>query len=287
MRVNRAVLVCAVVLALAGCSSPATSSAGVSVASSQSASCFRDDLTTVQPGLLTIATGEPSYEPWVMDDDPASGEGFEAAVAVAAAAILGFTTEDIVWTRTTFDGSIAPGAKPFDWNLQQFSVTADREKSVDFSTPYYASTQAVVAREDSPIAGASRMDQLSGAMLGAAIGTTSLAAAQGMVTDGDVVVYNDTSAAVAALQQSRVDGVVVDLPTAFQVVEFELPDGVLVGQIPDPEGGTTDDLAILLADDSPLTPCTSLAVDTLRDDGTLATLEAAWLGDVSEAPVLR
>ena len=41
---------------------------------------------TLDDGTLTVATGEPAFPPWVIDDAPESGEGFEAAVAYAVAA---------------------------------------------------------------------------------------------------------------------------------------------------------------------------------------------------------
>ena len=91
----------------------------------------------VTDGKLTIGTGEPAYYPWVIDDTPESGEGFEASVAYAVAEELGFAREDVVWVRTTFDKAIAPGAKNFDFNLQQFSITSERAQNVDFSTAYY------------------------------------------------------------------------------------------------------------------------------------------------------
>ena len=104
----------------------------------------------VTPGKITIATGEPAYYPWVIDDKPESGEGFEAAVAYAVAEQLGFAADDVVWVRTTFDEAIAPGPKDFDVNLQQFSITDERKQSVDFSSPYYETTQVVVTTASSP-----------------------------------------------------------------------------------------------------------------------------------------
>ena len=101
-------------LALAGCASDAPSSGTATDAA---------DTGYVTDGKLTIATGEPAYYPWVIDDDPESGEGFEAAVAYAVAEELGFADDDVVWVRTTFDEAIAPGPKDFDFNLQQFSIT--------------------------------------------------------------------------------------------------------------------------------------------------------------------
>ena len=104
----------------------------------------------VTPGKITIATGEPAYYPWVIDDAPESGEGFEAAVAYAVAEQLGFDADDVVWVRTSFEEAIAPGPKDFDVNLQQFSITDERKESVDFSSPYYETTQVVVTTAASP-----------------------------------------------------------------------------------------------------------------------------------------
>src|SRR5688500_16049917 len=67
--------------------------------------------TYVTDGKLTIGTGEPAYYPWVIDDAPESGEGYEAAVAYAVAEVLGLSADEVVWVRTTFDEAIAPGAK--------------------------------------------------------------------------------------------------------------------------------------------------------------------------------
>ncbi|HCC98468.1 MAG TPA: amino acid ABC transporter substrate-binding protein, partial [Rhodobacteraceae bacterium] len=77
----------------------------------------------------------PAYYPWVMDDAPESGKGFEAAVAYAMASEMGFPAADVVWVRTSFDEAIQPGAKNFDLNMQQYSITPEREIVVDFSVP--------------------------------------------------------------------------------------------------------------------------------------------------------
>jgi polar amino acid transport system substrate-binding protein len=274
-------------LALSACSSSAETATEASVSASAAPTCDAATLATLEPGTLTIATGQPAYEPWVADDAPESGKGFEAAVAMAAAAKLGYSPADVAWVRTTFDGAIAPGAKDFDWNLQQFSVTEDREKAVDFSSSYYDVNQAIVSYGDSPIAGATSVAELQTAKLGAAVGSTSLEAAQALGTDEEVSVFNDNAAAVSALKNEQIDGIVVDLPTAFYLAAAEIDDGVIVGQLPASEGGTTDQFGILLANNSPLTQCTSQAVDALREDGTLAQLEEQWLGTDAGAPTLQ
>jgi polar amino acid transport system substrate-binding protein len=280
-------LLAAAGLALTACSSTSSTSSEGS-ASPAAETCSKDQLATLEPGKLTIATGEPAYEPWVKDDDPASGEGFEAAVAYAAAEKLGFTNADVQWVRTTFDSAIAPGAKTFDWNLQQFSITPDREKAVDFSSSYYDVNQAVVSYAGSPIASATSVADLKSAKLGAAIGSTSLEAAQKAIApDQDVAVFNDNAAAVTALKNKQIDGIVVDLPTAFYLVAAEIDNGVIVGQLQPAEGESTDHFGILLGNDSPLTACTTKAVDELRADGTLGQLAETWLGTDAGAPTLK
>jgi len=105
-------------LVLSACSSSEDNSA-----SSESTTCSPESLATVEAGTLTIATGEPAYYPWVIDDKPESGEGFEAAVAYAVAQELGYDASAVKWVRTSFDAAIAPGPKTFDFNLQQYSIT--------------------------------------------------------------------------------------------------------------------------------------------------------------------
>ena len=243
----------------------------------------------VTEGKLTIATGEPAYYPWVLDDsDIESGEGFEAAVAYAVAAELGFDKADVVWVRTTFDAAIAPGPKTFDFNLQQFSITDERKEVVDFSSPYYETTQVVISTEDSPAAGVTTLDGLADLRVGAMTGTTSLATLEATVDlAGGAQVFNSNDDAKLALESGTVDAIVVDLPTAFYLVGVELTGGVIVGQLPTVEGQTGDQFGLLLPKDSPLTADVTKAVDTLRDNGTLAELEATWLADAGDAPVLK
>ena len=241
----------------------------------------------VTDGKFTVGTGEPAYFPWVVDDAPESGEGFEAAVAYAVAAELGFAEEDVVWVRTTFDEAIAPGPKNFDINLQQFSITDERKEAVDFSSPYYETTQVVITTEDSAAASATSLAELKPLLIGAQTGTTSFSTAEGIIApDAGVQVFNTNEDAKLALESGQIDAIVVDLPTAFYIAGVELDGGVIVGQLPDSAGGA-DAFGLVLAKDSPITAKVTAAVDALRDDGTLAAIETEWLADFAGAPVLR
>ncbi|WBU38237.1 ABC transporter substrate-binding protein [Homoserinibacter sp. YIM 151385] len=241
----------------------------------------------VTEGKLTIGTGEPAYFPYVIDDDPESGDGFESAVAYAVAAELGFDAEDVVWVRSTFEAAIAPGPKDFDINLQQFTISEDRAQNVDFSSPYYSTPQAVVTVEGSAVAGASSIDDLKDAVLGAQVGTTSLQTIETVIEPSQAAQpYNSNDDAVLALQNGQVDALVVDLPTAFYMSGVQLEGGVLIGQLP-ADAGISDEWGLVLAKDSPLTEEVTAAVDALTEDGTLAEIAEAQLGADAGAPLLQ
>ena len=271
-------LVVASALAITGCSKAETSD------SATSASCAKADLATVASGKLTIATGEPAYYPWILDDAPETGTGFEGAVAYAVAKQLGFSNDEVTWVRTTFDGAVAPGVKNFDFNLQQFSITPERQEVVDFSSPYYTAPQAIVSYEGSKIAGKTSIADLKNAKLGAAVGTTSLDVISNQIGSTPSV-FNDNAAAVSALKNKQIDGLVVDLPTAFYLAGVEIPKGIIVGQLP--SNGVGDQFGLLLAKDSPLTTCVSGAVDAITADGTLDAITTQWLSTEAGAPVIK
>ena len=271
----------AVALSLTACAPAQTE---VSPEASPEASS--ETLQTITEGKLTIGTGLPAYEPWVVGDAPESGEGFEAAVAYAIAAELGFAPEDVIWVRTTFDEAIAPGAKNFDFNLQQYSITEERKAAVDFSSPYYLTTQTVITIAGSPAEGATSIADLQGLLIGAATGTTSLSAIENVIKPtAGAQAFNSNDDAKAALAAGQVDAIVVDLPTAFYLTAVELEGGKILGQLEGAEAG--DSFGLVLDKGSPLTARVSAAVDALRANGTLAAIEAKWLAEYAGAPVLK
>ncbi len=246
-------------------------------------SCEIDDLDLVTAGTLTIATGEPAFPPWVVDDDPTNKEGFEAAVAYAVAAEMGFSDDQVTWVRTGFNEAIAPGPKTFDFNLQQYSIDDQRDEVVDFSDPYYTVRQALVAYSDASIASANSVADLQSYRLGAQLGTTSFDFIEEVIEPSTpAAAYDDNVAAKAALDAQQIDGLVFDLPTAYYITGVEIPESTIVGQFESP-GGAPEELGLLFAEGSSLVPCVNQALATLRDDGTLAALETQWLaqeGDI-------
>ncbi|WP_293242814.1 ABC transporter substrate-binding protein [Mycolicibacterium sp.] len=270
------------VAAATACAPADDTATSTSSASASASECTKDSLATLTKGSITFGTDQPAYPPWFVDDDPANGKGFESAVAYAVAGKLGYAAQDVKWVRVPFNSAIAPGPKTFDANLNEFSITDERKQAVDFSSPYFNVTQAVVAVKSSPAAAVKTLDGLKGLKLGAQVGTTSYTAAQAI--DPGVAVFNNNDDAKAALSSGQIDALVLDLPTAFQV-QSELTDGVIVGQLP---AGTekAEQFGIVLDKGSPLTACVSKAVDDLGNDGELFKLQKVWLTGAGNAPVL-
>ncbi len=247
--------------------------------------CTAADLKTQQPGKFTVATDNPAYAPWFVDNTPSNGKGFESAVAFAVAGKLGYTKDQVVWIKESFNAAISPAPKNFDVDVNQFSITEDRKKAVDFSSSYYDVTQAVVTVKGSKIAGATTLAALKDAKLGAQIGTTSLDALKTEIAPtSPPTIFQTNDTAVTGLKNKQVDGIVVDLPTAFYMAAAQLDNGVIVGQLP--VSGKSDQFGMLLDKGSPLTPCVSKAVDALRSDGTLKKLQGTWLTQAG-APELK
>jgi polar amino acid transport system substrate-binding protein len=280
---------------------PASASAAPSGSGAATGDCTAETLETQTAGTLTVGTSNPAFPPYVLFPeeaeeatepwelgDPTKGRGFEAALAYAIADELGFSEDQVEWVVVPFEASFAPGEKEWDMTLQQVSYTEERAEQVDMSEGYYFVNQALVSVEGSSIAGATSMDDLRSAQLGVAQGTTSLAYIEEVIQpESEAMVYNDNDGAVAALEAGQVDGIVVDLPTAFFMIGAEqVENGALVGQFP-PAGDEEEYFSIVLEKDSPLTECVNGAIATLRDNGELEQLTEEWMSESAGAPVIE
>ena len=268
--------------------------------------CAPANLATLKAGTLTIGTDNPAYppyfqppasgnapKPWQLGD-PTNGEGFESAVAYAVAGKLGFTKDQVAWTVVPFSNSYAPGKKPFDFYLAQVSYTAERAQSVDLSDGYYFVAQSVVALTGNPLAKVTTVAGLKGFKFGAQVGTTAYDTIKTVIQPtATISVYNDNDAAVKALQAKQIDGLVVDLPTAFYVTAAQIVDAKgnplasIVGQFPVAAGPNAEHFSLVLSKGSALTSCVNQALGALKSDGTLDQITKTWLSDKANAPVLQ
>ncbi len=250
------------------------------------AACDVADLPTVEDGMLTVATGEPAFPPWVIEDDPTNGEGFESAVVYAIADELGLSSDQVTWVRTGFEEAIAAGSKDYDFNIQQYSITEEREEVVDFSAPYYVTNQALVAYPDSPVASAASIGDLSSAKLGAQLGTTSLSYIEEVIQpETDAAVYDTNVDAKSALDAGQVDGLVFDLPTAYFITAVEIPEATIVGVFEVSED-QADRFGLLFEEGNPLRGCVNEAIGSLDAAGVLGDLAGEWLEQSGQIPTI-
>ncbi len=313
---NRSAAALALTVGLLAACSPAGASPSVSPAASAAASpsaaasaaapspsaaaCAPDTLETKTAGTLTIGTDNPAFppyfapreggntEPWDPEQgDPTTGEGFESAFGYALAAELGFAQEDVEWIVVPFANSFAPGPKEFDIDINQVTFSEERAQGADLSEGYYFGNQAIVTKEDSDFAAATTITELKAAKLGAQVGTTSFRTIEEVIQPTqEAMVYDTNDAAIEALDVGQVDGIVVDLPTAFFITFVQTEGTTIVGQIGEEAGAEPEHFSVVLEKDSPLTDCVDQAILSLREAGTIDDLIEEWLPD-STVPELQ
>jgi polar amino acid transport system substrate-binding protein len=252
---------------------------------------------TVSPGELTIGTDNPAFPPWYAGgthnskwkiNDPSTGKGYESAVAYAVAAKLGYGKSKVKWVYVPFNKAFAPGPKSFDFDINQISYTPARAKVVSFSVSYYDVNQAIVVNKGTKIASVRSVKGLRGYKLGAQLGTTSYQFIKSRIKPSQSpAVYNQNAAAVLALKNKQIDGLVVDLPTAFYVTAVQVPNGKILGQFENTGGKATDRFGVVLQKGNALTGCVNKAIGTLRKNGTLKKLQRLWLAKATGAPILK
>lgn len=265
----------------------ASALAAIVMASPALSDACSDD-KTITPDVLTIATGNPAYSPWVYDDDPESGEGFEAALAWEIARRMGYDEDSTVWVRTSFDEAIQPGVKNFDFNLQQFSILPEREQVIDFSNPYYTAGIALVVRSDvAEKLGAITSDVVRSLKFGGASGQTSSAYITDVIEPTqDVLLYDDMSDVTAAMQANQIEATVFDVPTALFITAVRYTDGKIIGEFSNKKASTGSQFALIFSDGNPLRECANDVLAAMTQDGTLAEIETTWINNQAGIPLI-
>jgi polar amino acid transport system substrate-binding protein len=288
LRAPRRLSVCLLavsMLLLAACGTSKTTSSSSSSAAPAANACAPAKLPLHTKGVLTVATDSPAYPPYFENNKPANGKGFESAVAFAIARKLGFSPSQVKWTVEPFDSSYAPGPKNFDFDVNEISITKPRAQAVDFSPPYYTNPQAIIVPTGSALAHASSLAALKDAKIGVQLGSTSLDSVNSVIKPTQQPqVFNDSHDVVSAFKIHRVDAIVVDLATAFELTATDLPHTAIAGQFSAPGGDTW---GALLSKGSGLTRCLDKAVTSLHADGTLAALSKRWIASAANVPELR
>lgn len=243
-----------------------------------------DDARLVSPGMLTVGTSDPVYPPWMMDNSPEGGNGFENALIYALAAEMGFERDQVQWVRQTFDQIVAPGDKPFDFAINQVSVTPARAEVVSFSQVYYQSDKAVIALPGSPVEGAGSFADLRDARWGAAIGTTDLVYLESVVGATNVAVYDDQVGVFQAMQAGQIDATVAAVPTALFATAVQIPEAAIVAILPPDEND--EGHGLLFQHGNALVPWVDAALSRVIAAGTRDELVSTWLVADPDLPII-
>jgi polar amino acid transport system substrate-binding protein len=269
----------AMVLALASCAQEENEPAATSTSEDACA-----EITTVTDGTLTIATSDPAYPPYVIDNKPTNGEGFESATAYAVAREMGFEEDQVEWTFANFGQLFAPGDKDFDFAINQIGITPKREEAVTFSDPYYEASNGVLVLKDSEFADVTTLAELQDAKIGVQIGTTALEEVETQIAPTqEIAVFDDTTQSTQALSNGQIDALVTDLPTTLYLATVEVP-GTVVGQLP--ASAAADSWGLVLEKDNSLVTRVNHALDTLTESGELLAITNQWMTEYSDAPIL-
>ena len=286
-------------LVAAGCAAPEYH-ADTPSAYTTAANCLQSNRDNLQAAagyalrILTVATQDPALPPWWEGgtteehpewtrNDPYLARGFEGALTREIAARMDVPETRIRFVPYDFTRSFSGGPKPFDFAIEQIPYVPARAKNVDFSEGYLDVEQALVSAEGSPIASATSLEDLRGATLGAPVGTMGLVSIRDRIRPSrEPSAFADLGSAVRAVRAGRVDGIVVDLPTASFLAEAWAPDVVIVGRLPTADPG--EHFAMTFQAGSPIVECVNLALREIKEDGTLDELRRRWLPHASGVP---
>jgi polar amino acid transport system substrate-binding protein len=241
-------------------------------------------------GKLTVATDNPVYTPWFVNNKPSNGKGFESALTYAIAKTLGVARDNVVWAYEPFDNSYTPGPKKFDFDINEISYTAERAKAVTFSESYYDVTQSIVTLKGSVVAKKHTPAELKTYLYGDQIGTTGLAYIYDHIHPTQQTrVYSTLDQSILALQTGQINAIVVDTPDGQYMASSEIEnskkqdDGDQIGQFP----STGEHYGLLFTKGNPLVGCINVAISALRSNGTLAALTKKWLDIYTSVPVIQ
>jgi polar amino acid transport system substrate-binding protein len=241
-------------------------------------------------GKLTVATDNPVYTPWFVNNKPSNAKGYESAVVYAIASILGVAKSNVNWVTEPFDASYAPGPKKFDFDVNEISYTPARARVVTFSRSYYDVQQSIVALKTNKIVKNHSPAQLKNYQYGDQIGTTGLAFINQQIKPTKPArIYSTLDEAVAALQNGQIDALVIDTPSGQYMATSQIVSkakkliATQVGQFP----SVGEHYGLLLQKHDKLVGCINRAIATLKINGTLTSLANKWLGIYTSVPVIK
>lgn len=241
--------------------------------------CDVSDPPLFEEGQLTVATDKPAFPPW-FEGSPKNYSGFEGELANEIAERMNL---DIEWVVEPFNKSYAPGTKDYDFDINEISITPEREQAVDFSDGYFTNNQGVLGMKDSAIAEVTTVEGLKDFQLGTQVGTTSLDFINEIVQpSSQPQIFDSTNDAKSALESGQIDALVTDVVTTVFLRDFEIDGSVVIGQYPSEE-----QFGMLFESENPLRICVNQVLAEVKTDGTLDSLQEEWLQQYLSVPTLQ
>ncbi|MEF3120011.1 ABC transporter substrate-binding protein [Kocuria flava] len=224
------------------------------------------EVQLINEGTLTVCSDIP-YRPFEYTED---GEtvGFDVDLVNAIAEDMGVETEFI---RTSFEGiqsGVALDSDQCDLAASGMTINEERESVMDFSEPYLDDNLALLVTPDSGIQG---VGDVAGKRIGVQQATTGEAQAQ--ENGAEVVQYEDSALMIQGLNTGDVEGVIGNISVMGPAIT-DNPDLRLVEEI---ETGEQLGLAVKTGNTA-LLEQVDRSLATMKEDGSLAELEAKWLG---------
>ena len=223
------------------------------------------ELDLLSEGTLTVGSDIP-YPPFEQGNAP-DYEGFDIDLINAVAEEMGLETEIV---DAPFDVILQGGQGRFDLSIAATTITPARENRVDFSDPYFEAEQSLLVQAGGDVA--SIDDITADSVVGAQDGTTGETYAEEN-TDAEVRPFPEIDDAYNALASGQVDAILNDLPSTRAAVE-DNPDLEVA------ETFSTDELyGIVFPQDSSLVDPVNEALQTVKDNGTLADIYSEWFDE--------
>jgi polar amino acid transport system substrate-binding protein len=242
---------------------------------------------TLHPGKLAVGFDVPATAFWngqLSGTTLKNPSGFEYGLALDVAAQLGIPKNKVTFQRAPFATILLAGKKPYDFAMEETTITPQRAKVVSFSAPYFDANQGVLIAKG--VKKPTSINDLKSLQTCAQAATTGLDWIQHKLRPAKQPrVYSASSnAAFDAVASGACQALILDVPIIeAQNQKQKGAFGGVVGQIDTHEG-----YGAVFAKDSPLVPDVSKAINKLEKNGTISLLTKQWFGyDPAKVPVLK
>ena len=232
---------------------------------------------TRTPGVLTVGVDlpNPAYVKGTSVSNLSGGYEYDLVNEVAKR--LG--VPKVKWVLFPFNALVAGKDCPCDFSVGGVSIFPDREKVVDFSSPYYTVNQAILVRKGMTVSSLAAAKALKWGAQKDSSGLYYLDTT--LKPETKEKVYPSFTNALLALVAGQVQAVIIDANIAEDEASSK-PQLQVVGQFQ-----TDEKIGAVLKKGSPNTPVLSKVIDDMQKDGFLESLVARYFSAQAEAPVLK